>query len=62
MASFLNAALPSSDEEDDEYDPSKDKTGEAGDAVTRADAAAARRSKRPRCAAAIAYSVLVVEG
>ena len=31
MASFLNADLPSSDEEDDDYNPLKDKTGEPED-------------------------------
>lgn len=44
MASFLNANLPSSDEEDDEYDPTKDPTGEKEDG-----AAAATRRKRSRC-------------
>lgn len=29
--SLLNADLPSSDEEDDDYDPTKDNTGEAED-------------------------------
>ena len=46
MTSFLNAQLPSDDEEDDEYDPSKDPTGE------KEDAAGAQRRKRPRCARA----------
>jgi hypothetical protein len=45
MASFLNADLPSSDEEDDNYDPTKDKTGEKEDVST-------RPTKRPRYGAA----------
>jgi hypothetical protein len=31
MASLANAALPSSDEEDDDYDPTADPTGEKED-------------------------------
>ena len=31
MASLAHAALPSSDEEDDDYDPSADPTGEKED-------------------------------
>lgn len=46
MASFLNANLPSDDEEDDEYNPEADTTAEAGDRVKQPRKSAGESKKR----------------
>lgn len=48
MAGFLNANLPSDDEEDDNYDPTKDATAEKQDLLVPASKTQAGSSKRKR--------------